>query len=60
MELSLGELLTKLETAAQAIETARQALNDTGDYESAELDKATTLTEQVARLIDRAYNDANI
>jgi hypothetical protein len=59
MELSLAELLAKIETAAQAIETARKALNDTGDYESDELDKATTLTEQVARLIDRAYTEAN-
>jgi len=58
-EITLGELLDKLETAASAIAKAHQALNDTGDYESAALDEATTLTERAARLIDTAYNEAN-
>ena len=58
-ELSLGELLYKLEQAQDSIQKTLSALNDTGDYESEALDEATTQAERVMRLIDRAYADFN-
>lgn len=58
-ELSLGELLYKLEQAQDSIQTTLSALNDTGDYESEALDEATTQAERVMRLIDRAYSEFN-
>ena len=58
-ELSLGELLYKLEQAQDSIQTTLRALNDTGDYESDALDEATTQAERVMRLIDRAYSEFN-
>ncbi len=58
-ELSLGELLYKLEQAQDSIQTTLRALNDTGDYESEALDEATTQAERVMRLIDRAYSEFN-
>ena len=58
-ELSLGELLYKLEQAQDSIQKTVTLLNDTGDYESEALDEATTQAERVMRLIDRAYSDFN-
>lgn len=58
-ELSLGELLYKLEQAQDSIQKIVTLLNDTGDYESEDLDEATTQAERVMRLIDRAYAEFN-
>lgn len=58
-ELSLGELLYKLEQAQDSIQKIVTLLNDTGDYESEDLDEATTQAERVMRLIDKAYSDFN-
>lgn len=58
-ELSLGELLYKLEQAQDSIQKIVTLLNDTGDYESEDLDEATTQAERVMRLIDRAYSEFN-
>ena len=58
-ELTLGELLYKLEQAQTAITKVVSTLNDTGDYESEILDEATTQAEKVMRLIDKAYSEFN-
>ena len=58
-ELSLGELLYKLEQAQDSIQKIVTLLNDTGDYESEDLDEATTQAGRVMRLIDKAYSDFN-
>ena len=58
-ELSLGELLYKLEQAQDSIQKIVTLLNDTGDYESEALDEATTQAERVMRLIDKAYSEFN-
>lgn len=58
--LSLGEFLWKLEQAQEAIDKAVELLHDTGDFESEELDEATTKADKVADLIRRAYQAANV
>ena len=58
-ELSLGELLYKLEQAQDSIQKTVNLLNDTGDFESETLDEATTQAERVMRLIDMAYSEFN-
>ena len=58
-ELTLGELLYKLEQAQDSIQKTVSLLNDTGDYESEVLDEAATQAEKVMRLIDMAYSEFN-
>jgi len=58
-DLSLGELLYKLEQAQDSIQKTVTLLNDTGDFESEILDDATTQAERVMRLIDMAYSEFN-
>lgn len=58
-ELTLAELLGKLEEAAHSIDEAIEALNNTGDYESEDLDNAIIFSREAAKLISKVYNAEN-
>ena len=58
-ELTVSELLYKLEQAQTTISKTVSLLNDTGDFESETLDKAATQAERVMRLLDMAYSEFN-
>ena len=53
--LTKDQLLEMIVFASDNLATAHQIVSDTGDYDSAELDKCATLVEQAMANLDIAY-----
>jgi hypothetical protein len=56
---TLGELLDQLECVQSSLDHAWTLLNDTGDFESEDLDTATTIVDKARTLVESAYNKFN-
>mgnify|MGYP003115227168 CR=1 FL=1 len=56
---TLGELLAQLENVKLSLEHASELLHDTGNFESEELDNATTAIDKASTLVQAAYDSFN-
>ena len=56
---TLGELLDQLECVQSSLDHASALIHDTGDFESEDLDNATTAIDKARALIQSAYDNFN-
>lgn len=56
---TLGELLDQLENVQASLDYASSLLHDTGDFESDDLDNATTAIDKARTLVQSAYDQFN-
>jgi len=57
---TLGELLAQLENVQASLDHASSLLHDTGDFESEQLDEATTAIDKARTLVQSAYDKFNV
>jgi len=57
---TLGELLAQLEDVQESLDRASSLLHDTGDFESEQLDEATTAIDKARTLVQSAYDKFNV
>ena len=56
---TFGDLLEQLEQVQSSLDHASGLLHDTGDFESEDLDNATTAIDKARTLVQSAYDNFN-